>query len=184
MLLPTGDTVPSDSPLLELLDTIWNQQPAPLSLVDGHWRWRCDPGRRDEVHRLLVRRLGPRSVPFEPARAHRLALPPTDPSSRPCEVALYPILVPPRAEPDTDPMDGAVVDLCLFYSMGRPGGEPTPADRDRAYYRVVETLDRLCEATGRENPRLRVRAVDLPMPGWMGAQLIGSSGNRCPLIMT
>lgn len=187
LLAPTTDVREAGAPIAEgpfqeLTDTLW-ERPSPLvGLVQGHWRWREVADGPATVRGLLARRFGPGTIPFNPERAHRFTLPPRDPSSRPCEVALYPTVVfLPDGEARTESGPGPVY-LCLFYSFGASGGPSASADRARAYYRVVEALDRLHDELRRQYPHRDVRAIDLPMPGWMSAQLCPVSGNTCPLV--
>ncbi len=174
-------TVP-DGPLQQLLEAIWNREPAPVALVQGRWRWRGATDQRNEVRELLARKLGPGTVPFDPQRSHRLTLPPTTEASRPCEVALYPALIFDLTNDDLGATRRTPVYLCLFYSMQSSTCDPSPSERERAYFRVVEELDRFHEEVRRQNPDRPVRAIDLPMPGWMGAQLGPPRGNACPLV--
>jgi hypothetical protein len=88
-----------------------------------------------------------------------------------------------------DPVDETAADtertpvyLCLFYSIQSLSPDPSPSDRERAYFRVVEALDRFHEELRHHHPGRPVRAIDLPMPGWMGAQVCHPQGNACPLV--
>ena len=165
----------------DLLKAIWNATPPVVGTIGGRFRWRTGSGEVvAEIRRRLAWQIGPRALGVDPARARSLSLEPNAPGDRPCEIVLYPAV----AEPDPHEVLGSNADLylCLFYSLASPGPDPSSSEAARAYFRVTEALDRYQDDLSHLNPNRRVRAIDLPMPGWMRQALRPTMTNSCRIL--
>lgn len=179
--LPDPPVTPLEGPLLELLTTVWTGRPPPVRPVRGRWRWKGSEEGLESVRAFLAQKMKPGTVPFDVERAYRWSLPPRDPSSRPCEIAVYPATV---VGPSLEAADAEKrwIYLCLFYAIRSTDASTNLADRERAYFQVVETLDHLHDQLCRDRSGRTVRAIDLPMPGWMEAAITPAQDHTCPLV--
>ncbi len=158
--------------LQQLVRAFWGSDRGLVNEVRGRWRWRIPAATVPEIRELLARAPVGEAGGIDRDRLEVVALDANRPSDRPCEVLLYPVV-----------WDGTAlgpVDLILFYFV--PKSQGGSAARDRAYFRVVEALNRWHDRLSADHPGRVVRAIDLPMPGWMRETLRPTSGNCCPLV--
>ena len=158
----------------QLLRAVWDSDRDLVGEVRGRWRWRTPATTVPEIRCLLSRKPSVESISVDPDRLEIMTLDVNRPSDQPCEVLLYPVLREESAF--------STIDLVLFYSMGLPKSDPRAAASERAYFRVVEALDRWQDYLEQRHPGRVVRAIDLPMPGWLRETLRPTAENCCPLI--
>lgn len=162
-----------------LLRAVWEREPAAIGQVRGRWRWRSAALPREAVCDLLTWKVPPDSIPVDPSRFRSIPLEAIRPGDLACEVLLYPTTIEVGAG-GPEGLRPAVY-LLLFYAVTRPHAEPSAPERARGYYRVVEALDRMHDALVQLHPGVVVRAIDLPMPGWMRQAARPTEANFCPL---
>lgn len=163
-----------DDPLRALIEAIWDHEPTRVEWCGRRWRWKDHALSDPEVRGILGERMSSQRILIDPQRASCLGLPLTGPSSPPFEVTVYPVVVRDLRSKNLGRPGPETIYLCLFYSMTEEDSGPFSSNRERAYYRVVETLERMERALSGENPRRFVRAIDVPMPGWMRDELDAS----------
>ncbi|MGI0054424.1 MAG: hypothetical protein ACREBZ_01710 [Thermoplasmata archaeon] len=168
---------PDRSPVPEILSTVWDRRPALLDTVRGRWRWRESAERISEVRELLLWKLVPGSISIDLTNFAALSLEANRPGDHPSEVILYP------ARTEVAGTEGRIaVGLLLFYALPSSRMDGAAPERARAYYRVIETLDHWADALAQLHPDREVRAIDLPMPGWMQQLARPTTANACQLL--
>ena len=171
-----------DARLRTLVNAVWFHDPPRIVCRGGRYRWRDPAAGGREVSELIAHSLGPGAIPIDVSQAKGLGLPPTGPWSHPARASVYPFVL---QDPPAGSGAGApTVYLWLFYSrpLASAARSGQAAERERIYYRVIETLDRLHSELAERYPSRPIRPIDLPMPGWMEAAFGATEGNYCPLL--